>query len=555
MHVIRESFNPDIAFKNILNLHPWVKNSVIHISFGLELIVHNFLNDIENIFMSKTPDIAYLRITEELFGDGDDKDISSFYQRRLRLYIQAEHQIEARDLAIKYCVNNAIGLSLAHCYICAHELTKLNLRDKNIQRDAPFLPVAPDGMMGYSYVCMSCAYDNWEGDQAAKETVNALDVGGTHSSDREEEDEEECPDSNGYDNDDKAEMKAIHDEQRRKKEIEKQNNAAPPAGSIKIFDMKAVKELMSDNSTAPRDQIARIKGIVKKIEATPYHKKLVQIPENWQQYCDNLEAKYPNFHDVVFFLKNQFALSARGSRALSLPPILLVGGPGIGKSDIVITLANDLGSHTTIIDMSCAQTGSALTGSEAYWANTTPGSIFKSLTMHESAIANPIYILDELDKVKSRSDQDPLAGLHQLLEERQAKNFRDLSVQEIALDASHIIFFATANEICSIPAPILDRFIVFHIADPDPEQMLAIVGNQYKRFLDTNAAGSTFKKTIRKDVRKELANSHPRKVRRMLEQAFGLAALDNRNHLTLKDIQDVDTGKKRNTSIGFMSPV
>lgn len=554
MHVIRESFNADVTYETNVRIHPWIEPYVIRVSSGLGLIVNNFLSDIEDVFISDKPDIAYLRITEELFGEGDETDVSALYQRKLRIFIQADKQIEARDIAINYYVKNAIELSLRSCYICSHDLVKLNIKDKDVRKDAPFLPVAPKGMMGYTHVCLSCAYDAWESDQDA---INSeiVDV-----DDAEPMKMEQLGKSSGlkpvsdYEaenlaSDDNEEMDGIHAEQKRS-----QLNTPPP-GSVILFDMNEVTDLLENNTVTSRDQVARIKGVVQKIKKISHFKKLVPIPEKWLKYCDDLERRFPNFHDFILHLRNQFALAARGDRVLSLPPALFVGGPGIGKSELCLSLSNELGTILRVIDMSTAQTGSPLTGSEAYWSNTTPGQIFSTLTMDESCIANPIFILDELDKVRARGDQDPLSGLHALLEPRQAKRFQDLSIPEIILNTSNVMYFATANSIDTIPGPILDRFTVFKIADPDHLQMLSIVRTQYKRFLDTHSAGKTFKRTISKKVREELANSHPRKVRRLLEQAFGLAALDNRDYLTVKDIQDVDTGKKRNTGIGFMMPV
>lgn len=563
MIVIRESINADVVFETTTNMHPWVKNSVIRVSSGLGLIVNNLLSDIEDIFISDKPAIAFLRITEELYGDGAETDISALYQRKLRIFIQAERQIDARDAAINYCVANAIEKSVHVCYICSHELTKLNLKDKDVRREFPFLPMPPKGLIGYTHVCLSCAYDNWETDQTANEIVGAppgvneaitapepmrVEQFGKKKSGLKPVSDYEAE---NLSSDDQQEMDGIHAEQKRAKQVLN----VPSAGTVILFDMREVDNLLANNSKATRDTVARITGIVDKIKKISYQKRLVPIPENYLKFCLELERRYPNFQDFNLFLRYEFALATRGNRALSLPPILFVGGPGVGKTDICLTLSTELGTTLKVVDMATAQTGSALTGSEAYWGNTQPGVLFTTLLM-EDAIANPIFILDELDKAaQARSDQNPLAGLHSLLEPRQAKRFQDLSVPEVTIDASHVIFFATANSTETIPSQLLDRFTVFHIPDPNYDQMQNIVNSQYNRFIDTHSAGKSFKRTITKKVREELANNHPRKVRRLLEQAFGLAALDGRDHLTVKDIQDVDTGKKRNCGIGFMSPV
>ncbi len=544
-----DNFIKELTFETSYSKHQWAKGFTINVSLGLEKVVNDFLSEIAEVFDGE-PEISYLRVIEEIFGDIDSD--AHLYRRKLKIFIEAKDRMDARDEAIQYCVTAAYERSLKICFKCGLELKHINLNNPELIAANPFLPKEHDGHFRNIDFCMICARNEWDGVVRTDEIEALKDD--KHSNKQKGIKSSALKPVSSYEAENLANIeKKVLEQMHKDQELNK-----PPKGTVTLFNMQDVDDLLSDNASASanREQVAKIKGNVTKIKKVSYHKKLVSIPRNWFDYCEKLEAKYPNFHDVVFFLKNQFALSARGLRTLSLPPILLVGGPGIGKSDLVITLANDLGTLVNVIDMGCAQTGSALTGSEAYWSNSAPGLLFKTLTQNEMSVANPIFILDELDKVKSRGDQDPLAGLHQLLESRQAQQFHDLSLPEITLDTSYVMYFATANSIDTIPQPILDRFTVFNIADPDHEQMLAIVGNQHKRFLEDHPAGHTFKSELSDSVRNELASFHPRKVRRLLEQAFGLAALADRDHLTVIDIQDVDTGgKKRNASIGFMSPV
>lgn len=572
MNTIKESINSEAAFETNLSMHPWIEPFVIRVSVGLALIINDFLNNIEDIFRTDKPELAYLRITEEVNGKGDEDDISALYQRRLRIFIQADQQIKARDEALHYMVLHAINLSLETCFRCGRELETKDIKDEDERRLAPFLPTVPDNVFRcISSICMSCAFEHWEKEQkSVTDSISEISaVEGTQSwsntnaqqsltGSLKEVTEEEAK---ALSNADKGELEGIHrnakDELRAKEnKRDKQTESVPePTGkSIAIYSTDEVDKLLSDNTDATRDQAARIKGLVKKIRKVSASKKLVTIPEQWCEYCDQLALKFPNFKDVVLFIRYQLALSSIGDNVLRLPPILLVGGPGIGKSEFCLTVANDFNTTLKIIDISSAQTGSALTGSEAYWGNTQPGMLFTELVL--GSVANPIIMLDELDKSKARVEYDPLAALHTLLEPRQAKRFQDLSVPDIIVDASHIIWIATANSVESLDAPILDRFTVFNVADPETAQMIAIVNSQYQRFIDKHPSGSIFEKEIRDDVREELCNHHPRKVRKLLEQAFGLAAFDKRNYLIVQDIKDSDVSKTRKkTGIGFVISV
>lgn len=322
---------------------------------------------------------------------------------------------------------------------------------------------------------------------------------------------------------------------------------------ITVFNSNEVEKLAIAYTDSTRDQANRIKGLVKKIRASSQQKELVGIPEGWRDYCEDLERKFPNFAEIVAFVRNQLALSSKptGDGVLRLPPFMLVGGPGIGKTEFALTIATDFKTTFELIDISSAQTGSPLAGSEAYWGNSQPGMLFNTLVFGD--VANPIIMLDEVDKAYGRrGEYDPLSALHQLLEPRQARNFHDLSVVELTIDASHVIWIATANKIEELTGPIIDRFTIFNVEDPSKEQMPAIVATQYQRFIDKHPSGAFFERTIRDEVLAELCEYHPRKVRKILDLAFGLAAYDGREYLTVKDIRAGDVGDKRRPGIGFI---
>jgi len=146
-------------------------------------------------------------------------------------------------------------------------------------------------------------------------------------------------------------------------------------------------------------------------------------------------------------------------------------------------------------------------------------------------LANPILLLNEVDKGRSEDGYNPLSALHQLLEQRQSKEFYDLSVPEIKIDASHVLWIATANKVELIESQIVDRFTVFNISTPTKTQMKVIIKNLYQHFIEQNPTGNYFKKSLNPDVLNQLCEYHPREVRKVLEQALGLVACEQRNYL------------------------
>ena len=108
-----------------------------------------------------------------------------------------------------------------------------------------------------------------------------------------------------------------------------------------------------------------------------------------------------------------------------------------------------------------------------------PGLLFELLAYQPKA--NPVVVLDELDKTEQVRQYDPLAALYTLLERRSARSFTDLSIRDFAIDASHINWIATANSVDGIPSPLLSRLTVLHVHAPTPDQVARIAQNIYGR--------------------------------------------------------------------------
>ena len=159
----------------------------------------------------------------------------------------------------------------------------------------------------------------------------------------------------------------------------------------------------------------------------------------------------------------------RAKRHADLPGHLLLGQPGIGKTHFAKQLAKLLGTGMSLVPMSSMTAGWLLSGSSSQWKGAKPGKVFQALV--EGEYANPVMVVDEIDKAASDAQYDPLGALYSLLEHDTAQSFTD-EFAEVAIDASQVIWVTTANDERSIPRPILNRMNVFQIEAPDAEAAL-----------------------------------------------------------------------------------
>jgi len=194
-------------------------------------------------------------------------------------------------------------------------------------------------------------------------------------------------------------------------------------------------------------------------------------PEDIGVELRNLREAQPHFSEVVDLILGQVRLAAVKGTSLHLPPILLAGPPGLGKTYFTFELSRALSRPVHRHSLDVSHTGSSLMGSARNWANTHVGLVFDMVCLGDRA--DPLILLDELDKARRTHNADPIAPLHSLLEPLTASKVTDVSAG-IEFDASHIFWVATANDLHRIPDSIKSRFRVFNISMPTAEQAIAL---------------------------------------------------------------------------------
>ncbi len=163
-------------------------------------------------------------------------------------------------------------------------------------------------------------------------------------------------------------------------------------------------------------------------------------------------------------------------------PTLFVGSPGCGKTSLARAVATTIGVSSTVY--SCGgQSDSSLMGTSAQWHSARP-SVPLDL-IRSSLIANPLVVLDEVDKSASNRHNGSLVdALLGFLEPSTSAHYRDLAL-EAEVDLSHVNWIATANNLGDVPAPLRDRLRIVQIEDPTWEHL----GDLSRSILDEIARG------------------------------------------------------------------
>lgn len=262
----------------------------------------------------------------------------------------------------------------------------------------------------------------------------------------------------------------------------------------------------------------------------------------------HLYDELPNFRGVLDDVRRQLALCEESADALEITPFLLLGPPGIGKTHFARELARLLGTGLGFVSMSSLTAGWVLSGASSQWKGARPGKVFETLV--DGNYANPVMVVDEIDKAGGEHAYDPLGALYSLLEHDTATCFTD-EFAEVPIDCSQLVWVATANDARSIPDPIMNRMNVYEVQPPDRDAARSIAARLYRSIRGAHDWGRLFDADAGDDVLDALAALAPREMRRAWMTAFGNAKLDRRGRVEVRDLPRAP-GQRR--SIGFTAP-
>ena len=150
----------------------------------------------------------------------------------------------------------------------------------------------------------------------------------------------------------------------------------------------------------------------------------------------------------------------KNTNSLKGPIICLVGPPGVGKTSLAFSIAKAMNRNFTKISVGGLDDEAEIMGHRKTYIGARPGKIINGLIKAKSS--NPLFLIDEIDKMTSNINGDPISAMLSVLDPEQNKYFEDNYI-DLEYDLSNVMFISTANDITRIPAPLKDRLEIIKL--------------------------------------------------------------------------------------------
>ena len=240
-------------------------------------------------------------------------------------------------------------------------------------------------------------------------------------------------------------------------EYEKKLSELDAPDYVKEKTKKEIKRFRNMSSSSSESTVER--GYIETVLELPWNRMSVDN-KDLDHAAQVLDDDHYGLKDVKERILEFLAVRNLTSKGES-PIICLVGPPGTGKTSIARSIASALEKKYVRISLGGVRDEAEIRGHRKTYIGAMPGRIVNGL--RQAGVANPLMLLDEIDKVSSDYKGDTSAALLEVLDSEQNCRFRDHYI-EMPVDLSEVLFIATANEVSGIPKPLLDRMELIEVS-------------------------------------------------------------------------------------------